>query len=313
MKTAQMVAVALVGVASIPLMGRQPPNGVQEAGGAPSLSGGSQAPQANAAGTGTASSQQSASAAAAHAYSLVVSEMRAVSGELDGKLNSQSAKAGDQVMVKTTHTMMTADGTEVPKGSRVVGHVIAAQAYAKGGASAQLKIVFDRAELHGGGSVAIHCMIQTVAPARRETSDLGYGGGAGAGMGSGPAMGGGPGMGGDVGAMGGGMGQGGMGQGGMGAGAPGAGQMGTGVDRTAGGAGDASNPMIADIPASLPGPMYGVAQLSDSLAPRYTGFPGLMVQADASGATSGTLFAVNRSIRLDEGTRVVLGIVALGN
>ncbi len=326
MKTAQVVAVTIVSVASIPLMGRQFPNGeMQDASGSPSLSGsaGSQSPQTNAAGAGSASSPQSANAAAAHAYSLVVSEMRPVSGELEGKLNSQSAKPGDRVVVKTTQRMMTADGTEVPKGSRLLGHVTAAQAYTKGGANSQLRIAFDRAELHGGENVAIHSMIQSVAPPRREASDLGYGG-AGAGIGSGPAMGNGPTMDGEAGAMGGGMGGrgglggsagglGGSGGGAMGSGAPAAGQVDTSADRTARGSGDATNPMAADIPASIPGPMYGVVQLSDSLAPRYTGFPGVMLQADASGAASGTLFAANQDIRLDAGTRVVLGIVATGN
>ncbi len=313
MNTAQVMAMAIVGVMSIPLMGRQFRNGeMQDASGSSSLSGsaGSQPPQANAPGRDPASGPQSANAAAAHAYSLVVSEMRPVSGELEGKLNSQSAKPGDRVIVKTTQRMMTADGTEIPKGSRLLGHVLAAQAYAKGGATSHLRIAFDRAELHGGGNVAIHCMIQSVAPPRREASDLGSGG-AGVGMDSGPAMGG------EAGGMGGGMGgQSGMGRpagGAMGNGAPAAGQVDTTVDTTAGGAANATNPMTAEIPASMPGPMYGVVQLSNSLAPRYTGFPGVMLQADASGAASGTLFAANQNIRLDTGTRVVLGIVATGN
>ncbi len=306
MKTAQVVAVALLSVTSIPLMARQIPNGeMQEASGSSSGSAGLQSPQANAAGSGSESSQKGSNAAAAHAYSLVVSEMRPVSGELEGKLNSQSAKPGDSVIVKTTQSMTTADGTDVPKGSRLLGHVTSAQAYTKGETNSQLRIAFDRAELRGGVSVAIHSMIQAIAPPRREASDLGYGG-AGPGTGSGPAMGG------EAGGMGGQGGLGGRAGGAIGAGAPAPGQADTSGDRTAGGAGDATNPMAADIPASMPGPMYGVVQLSDSLAPRFTGFPGVMLQADASGAASGTLFAANQNIRLDAGTRLVLGIVATG-
>jgi hypothetical protein len=312
MKTAQVVAVALVSATSIVLMGQQSPNReMQYASGSSSVSGsaGLQSPQANAAGPGSASNQQSADAAAAHAYSLVVSEMRPVSGELEGKLNTQSAKAGDRVIVKITQTVMTVDGTEVPKGSRLLGHVTAAQAYTNGGTNSQLKIAFDRVELHGGKSVAIHSVIQSVAPPRREASDAGYDG-AGAGMGNGPTMGGGAGGMGGQNSMGGQGGLGGRSAGSVGAGAPGAGQVDTSGDRNAGGP---TNPMAANIPASMPGPMYGVIQLSDSLAPRYTGFPGVMLQADASGAASGTLFAANGNIRLDAGTRLVLGIVATGN
>lgn len=318
MKTAQAVALAIVSVTSIPLVAWPFPIGeMQDATGSssPSGSAGSHSPQANATGPGSATSQPSANAAAAHAYSLVVSEMRPVSGELEGKLNSQSAKPGDRVILKTTRSMMTADGTEIPKGSRLLGRIVAAQAYSKGGASSQLRIAFDRAELHGGASVAIHCMIQSVAPPRRETSDLGSGG-LGAGMGSGPAMGGEADAMGGMGApvdMGGQGGMGGPSAGARGVGVPSAGQVDTTVGTPAGGVANATNPMAANIPAVMPGPMYGVVQLSDSLAPRYTGFPGVMLQADASGAASGTLFAANQNIRLDAGTRVVLGIVATSN
>jgi hypothetical protein len=320
MKTAQVVALAIVSITNLPLMARPfPKGGTQDASGSPSLGGsaGAQSPQANPAGPGSATSQQNANAAAAHAYSLVVSEMRPVSGELEGKLNSQSAKPGDRVIVKTTQRMMTADGTEVPKGSLLLGHITAAQAYTKGASYAQMKIAFDGAELHGGGSIAIHSMIQTVAPSRRESSDIGYGG-AGAGTGSEAGMGGGPAMGGEAGGMGGPddmggqRGMGGPAGGVRGAGGPAVGQVDTNVDTTVGRSGDAIDPMAASIPASMPGPMYGVVQLSDSLAPRYTGFPGVMLQADASGAASGTLFAANQNILLDAGTRVVLGIVATG-
>lgn len=310
MKTAQVVALAMVSITSIPLMARPFPSGeVQEASGPPSLGGGtgSPAPQATDAAPASATSRQSANAAAAHAYSLVVSEMRAVSGQLEGKLNTQSAKPGDPVMIKTTQRMMTTDGTEVPKGSRLLGHVTAAQAYTHGDAYARLKIAFDRVELHGGGSLAIHSMIQTVAPPRQSTGDMGYGG---AGMGSAP-------MGGDASMgspddMGGQRGLGGPPVGARGADVPGAGQRDTTMDTTVGAMGREANPMPASVPASMPGPMYGVVQLSDSLAPRYTGFPGVMVQADASGAAAGILFAANQNIRFDAGTRVVLGIVATG-
>lgn len=318
MKTAQVVALAMVSITSIPLMARPLPKGeMQEASGPPSLGGDSPAPQATAAAPASATSRQSANAAAAHAYSLVVSEMRAVSGQLEGKLNTQSAKPGDPVMIKTTQRMMTTDGTEVPKGSRLLGHVTAAQAYMQGGAYAQLKIAFDHVELRGGGSLAIHSMIQAVAPPRQTTGDMGYGG---AGMNAGPSMSGEAGSMGSLGGIGGPDDVGGQrGPGGPAGGPRGAGGVPSGgqVDPTINpnvGAttGRETNPMPASIPAPMPGPMSGVVQLSDSLAPRYTGFPGVMVQADASGAAAGILFAANQNIRFDAGTRVVLGIVATG-
>lgn len=299
MKTAQLLVLALAGVVSVPLLAGQAANGtVQQAGAAPSLSDGAPTLEPNALPPGSAS----ASAAAAHAFSLVVSEMRPVSGVLEGKLNSQTAHPGDRVIVKTTQSMVTADGTEVPKGSRLVGHVVAAQAYSNGAAVSQLRIVFDRAELRGGGNVPIHSMIQTIAPPGRVAGEQGYGGG----------MAGGPAMDAENAGPGDGMGGGGMsGQGGIGA--PGGAPMGSaGVeDASMNEASDAAT-MTGGVPGSMGAPMYNVIQLSDSLAPRFTGFPGVMLQADASGASSGTLFAPSQSIRLNSGSRVILGIVATG-
>ena len=40
-----------------------------------------------------------------------------MSGELQDKLDSKTAKVGDSVVVKT------ADGTEIPKGTKLVGRV----------------------------------------------------------------------------------------------------------------------------------------------------------------------------------------------
>ncbi len=57
----------------------------------------------------------SSSAAAATA------EMSPVNGELVNKLDSKTAKNGDSVVVQTKTAIKTPDGTEIPKGSKVVG------------------------------------------------------------------------------------------------------------------------------------------------------------------------------------------------
>ena len=54
--------------------------------------------------------------------------MSPVSGELMSKLDSKTAKAGDSVVIQTKSSAKTADGTEIPKGSKLVGHVLVVHA-----------------------------------------------------------------------------------------------------------------------------------------------------------------------------------------
>jgi len=90
--------------------------------------------------------------------------MSPVSGELVSKLDSKTAKTGDNVEVRTKSTAKTADGTEIPKGSKLVGRVVAVQASAAG-ANSQLVLQFDHIELKGGQSLPVHSEIESIAPA----------------------------------------------------------------------------------------------------------------------------------------------------
>jgi len=97
--------------------------------------------------------------ASSHAY-----EMSSVRGELEGKLNSKTAKVGDRVILKTTEKVQTADGTVIPKGARLVGRITEVQAHDSAHAISQLGIAFDRAELKNGQSIAIYSLIRRVSP-----------------------------------------------------------------------------------------------------------------------------------------------------
>jgi hypothetical protein len=91
-------------------------------------------------------------------------EMSPVNGELLNKLDSKTAKAGDSVVIQTKTSVKTADGTEIPKGSKVVGHVMAVQPSAPG-ENSQVALQFDHVELKGGQSVPVYSQIQSIAPA----------------------------------------------------------------------------------------------------------------------------------------------------
>ena len=246
-----------------------------------------------------------------------VEQMRPVNGELESKLDSHTSKVGDPVIVKTTQKMTTADGVEIPKGSRLEGHVISAQAHAKGHASSQLGIVFERAELRHGQSIPIHSMIESVAPSPSElmaagSTDDGFAGGGMVGGGPVMAGGGGRGMvGGGGGLVGGGDGLVGGTAGGM---ARTTGNLGAGVGQSMGGTVNstvnASDRVAGGTAGLVNSQMGGAAGTTGSLAAHVTGFPGVMLTGDATGATSGTLSAANKNIHLDSGTQMVLGVAA---
>ena len=96
-------------------------------------------------------------------------ELSPVKGELVSKLDSKTAKAGDSVVVQTKSAVKTADGTEIPKGSKVVGHVMGVHP-SEEGKNAQVALQFDHVELKGGQNMPIHSQIQSIAPAGGATS-----------------------------------------------------------------------------------------------------------------------------------------------
>src|SRR5579859_4985193 len=91
-------------------------------------------------------------------------QLQPISGELVSKLDSKSAKQGDSVVLKTSENAKTPDGTEIPKGSKLVGHVTNVQARGEGKENSQIAIQFDRAELKGGQTMPIESVIQSISP-----------------------------------------------------------------------------------------------------------------------------------------------------
>jgi hypothetical protein len=232
--------------------------------------------------------------------------MRPVSCELAGKLDSKSAKVGDAVVVKTTENLRMEDGSVIPKGAKLIGHVTDAQAHSSGQADAHLSIAFDRAEWSGGHSIPIHSVIQTVtrpvnafASASTQSDDSLGGPMAGPGAhgmagvhAGGGSLGGTAGVGTTAGSV----------AGSVGADASNLGAAaGGGLQRTAGQtAGDIG-------PVAGPGVS---AATSASMSEHPTGVPGVMLAGDASGATAGTLSASNHNVHLDSGTQLTLAVSA---
>jgi hypothetical protein len=83
--------------------------------------------------------------------------------QLTKTVDAKKAKTGDQVEAKVTQDLKTENGVVmVPKDTRVVGHVTAAQARSKEQKESQVGIAFDRAVLKNGGDMPLPMSIQAV-------------------------------------------------------------------------------------------------------------------------------------------------------
>lgn len=141
------------------------PTGSQPPSGAPGYPGGASTPGASTPGTApesTASPAETPSTAAAS--QAAPADLRPVSAELVSKLDTTTAKAGDDFVVQTKSPITTADGTQIPKGTKLTGHVVNVQSSA-GGTNSQVAVQLDHAQLAGGQDVAIQSQIQSIGSA----------------------------------------------------------------------------------------------------------------------------------------------------
>jgi hypothetical protein len=276
-----------------------------------------------------------AQAQAARQNAITDRYLTAVQVAMAGRVDTKNAAVGQEVSAKTLAEVRLADDTVLPKGTRLVGHIIQLRAGGPEQGSAILTLVFDRAEVKPGQSVPVRCVIRSVAPDAKATAtpDRGVmmapqmsstapgarrGGVAGGMPGTVPTLGGGGGVG---------VGPGGgstipnVGMPGTGGGT--SGTSGTGMpDGTTRGStvptiGD-SGPMIGG-PTADPGAMSGspsdmagrkVKDAGESMsgAPRSTGLPGVMLWAAPT--ASGTLTSMGNPISLEVGTQMTLGVIA---
>jgi hypothetical protein len=285
MKTSRFIAMAVFTAACVPLI-------AQDEGGDPSQKAvyATQGPM----GFGDAS--------ASHSW-----EMSSVAGELDGKLSSATAKVGDRVVLKTTEKVVTADGTAIPRGARLVGHVTQVQARDTTHRFAQLAIAFDHAEFKNGQSIAIFTLIRGVHPSTEVTAmNPTSGGDPMGGMGDSTS-------GGVVGGGRGGRSSGGQ-SGIMGGGAPGTSQNPTSATTPI------ENPMGANTDPNPQGTVQlaghgdpnesvGAHQAAAARAiPHPTAIPGVMLAGNST--ASGVFLATMKDIQFASGTEMQLGIMA---
>jgi co-chaperonin GroES (HSP10) len=317
MKSVILVAVAVVAVSSIPLVAQNAAANAQQNASAStqnaqvneSASGSAKVNRegvqanSNAAGSaaikGPAGGQSSTNAAATAA-----GQMRPVNGELVGKLDSKSAKVGERVVVKTNEKVRTASGIVIPKGSRLIGRVTEVQAHGSGHADSSMGLEFDQAELKNGQDIAIHSVIESVAPPANAVASMSNDDSLDAPM---APMGGGGRMVGGGGVRGGGL------VGGTLNGATSAtGRVGSDFGSTAGGTLQTTGNLSGNTTANVGNGLRGETGANGMLGLHATAIHGLMLDSSATGSASGVLSASKRNIHLDSGTQMVLGVAAAG-
>ncbi|HEY2856780.1 MAG TPA: hypothetical protein VGJ21_00015 [Terracidiphilus sp.] len=118
--------------------------------------------------TAQATSQTTAQAAThpitPEELALIDRYLTAVQAEVAGKIDTRNAAAGQQVTARTSRNATLADGTVLPKDTKLVGRIVRAQAFEKEHSGAVLAMLFDHAELKDGKSIPIRCVIRMVAP-----------------------------------------------------------------------------------------------------------------------------------------------------
>jgi hypothetical protein len=278
MKAATVIAVALAAFSSFPSPAQQ-----QQPQQAPSAT----APVQQNPGQQNATGSEPSAAAA---------QLKPVTGELVNKLDSKSAKQGDSVVVKTKEDLKFQGGADLPKGSKLVGHITNVQARADGKENSQIAIQFDHAELKDGHNMAIESVITSVSPAEGagNPTDNGVPGSYGASP---------------QGAAGGTTSASGM------SGSNGGTNPNMANNRPGLASNTTAQPGTADqmTNSGVPAPGSIVAR-NGNVAIRTTAIPGVLLANDINGLpftnASGMLLGARRDIHLDSGTQIVVAIAA---
>jgi hypothetical protein len=106
-------------------------------------------------------------------------------------LDSSKLKDGDSVELETGGSFKLPDGTLVPRGSKLIGHVETARARSKGDPDSKLTLVFEKLSIPGGKQLSLKGSVQAVYPPAEESMGPNMAsagtsqGGSGAGGGSG--------------------------------------------------------------------------------------------------------------------------------
>ncbi|HEU5453796.1 MAG TPA: hypothetical protein VFU76_17490 [Terriglobales bacterium] len=214
-----------------------------------------------------------------------------IHAELSKSLDAKKAKVGQEVQARVTQDVRSGGRVMVPRGAKLIGHVTAAKARAKGDANAEseLAIAFDHAVLKGGEQVPVHAVIQALAAPPPPVSSA-YGDMSDAGAGE-------PGM---QQSASGGMAQPGRGPGGV------VGDVGQTAGRIGGNVGAQSAGELGGVAGET------TAATRAGATAGVSGLNGITLDTAATSDTQGSVLrSRNRDVKLDSGTQLVLRVTAV--
>ncbi len=246
--------------------------------------------------SGETTATQSASASASGQPAKVsVASAGTLDAVLTHGIDARHVKEGQEVTAKTTSALKTAEGIEIPKGSKLIGHVTSAKARAKGDAESSLAMVFDKAVLKDGRELPLHAIIQGMsAPVSPAISDETYGNAnASAGPMGVPQS---------------------AGRGGTQATRNTGGMVGaaTGtVNNTVGAVGNTASGVASQAGQTVGGIGANAAGTVNSTASAVVGLPGMTLTSQSShGTEASVITSSGKDVKLDSGTQLVLRVTA---
>ena len=219
-------------------------------------------------------------------------------------VDAKKNKPGDPVTARTTQPSKTPDGSPLPKGTVLLGHVTQAQARSKEHSESELGILFDKAVLKNGQQVPLNSTIQAIAGASTVASAAGGGDDlqlAGASMANGRAS--------------------------HGGGLAGGGAVGGATSTVSGAAGAVAAP-VGNVGSTVGGSVGSTANMTGSASRGAVGglnaagqlssesrgvfnLQGLNLASAASGSAQGSLItSSSRDVHLDGGTQLLLSTAA---
>lgn len=98
-----------------------------------------------------------------------------VVAKIDKAVTTKSLKAGDAIVAKTLRPVKTDDGSELPKGSKLIGKVVLVKSKQEGGGNSLLVFRIDQAEAKGGSVVNFHGLVIGIGPSLGPKDSLGQG------------------------------------------------------------------------------------------------------------------------------------------
>lgn len=220
--------------------------------------------------------------------------------ELKSSLDSKKAKQGDQVTAVTKSAAVLNNGTTLPKGTTLIGHVTDAAAYNKQAGTGSVTFLFDQAKTKEGNTIPIFAVVRDLKPSLMSQYQMSQtGGNADPGMAApapapDPSGGGGvaPSAGGVVGNTVGGV----------------RGAATNTVDRAGQTVGGAAN-RAGETVGSTAGQVSGAGTVGANGAVQ-TAIPGVMLSGAADTSNSGTVAASGQNVHVDSGSQMTLAVAA---